>query len=140
MLIKPLSLPIQIGKGRNLMKRDFDLLRSILFRIEEQPANVKITTSTFSDLCEDNFLISLHISLLIEQEMIIAQEIPRTRRYLPDYWIIRLTSRGYDYLDSIRNDSIWERTKSKISQLGESLPIEIVQSIASQLIIDSLQL
>lgn len=117
------------------MKRDFDLLRSILFRIEEQPANVKITNSTFSDLCEDNFLISLHISLLIEQEMIIAQEIPRTRQYLPDYWIIRLTSRGYDYLDSI-----WERTKSKISQLGESLPIEIVQSIASQLIIDSLQL
>ena len=122
------------------MKRDFDLLRSILFRIEEQPANVKITNSTFSDLCEDNFLISLHISLLIEQEMIIAQEIPRTRQYLPDYWIIRLTSRGYDYLDSIRNDSIWERTKSKISQLGESLPIEIVRSIASQLIIDSLQL
>lgn len=120
------------------MKRDFDLLRNMLFRIEAQPSDAKITNSTFSDLCDDKAVIALHIALLHENQMIIAVEIPRTRQNYPDFWILRMTSAGYDYLDSVRNDSIWQKTQNTISKMCDTLPIEVTKSIANHFIMEML--
>lgn len=122
------------------MKRDFDLIRQMLLRIESQPADAKITNSTFSDLCADNALISFHISLLRDEGWVIAAEIPKIRQHLPDYWILRLTAAGCDYLDAVRNDSIWDKTKRKIGEISETMPAEIIQSVAVDFIREALHL
>lgn len=52
--------------------------------------------------------------------------------------IYRLTSKGHDYLDSVRNDSIYSKTKQKIASLGTSLALPLIRNIAESLIKDQL--
>ena len=117
-----------------IMKRDLDLLRKMLLRIEElDSTKSKITINSFSDLCDYPPLISLHIELLIDDGFIETSE-PIYRGPISDYWIYRLTSSGYDYLDAIRNPSIWQSTLNKIESVGGSVTLDIVKSIAVSII------
>lgn len=116
------------------MKRDLNLLRNMLLRIEELDATKgKITIDSFLDLCNNPSLISLHIKLLIDDGLIETSE-PIHCGIISDYWIYRLTSSGYDYLDAIRNPSIWQSTLNKIESVGGSVTLDIVKSIAVSII------
>ena len=93
----------------------------------------KITINSFSDLCDYPPLISLHIELLIDDGFIETSE-PIYCGPISDYWIYRLTSSGYDYLDAIRNPSIWQSTLNKIESVGGSVTLDVVKSIAVSII------
>lgn len=43
----------------------------------------------------------------------------------------RLTSLGHDYLDAIRDNGIWERTKTAVTETGGNATIEIIKALAS---------
>lgn len=49
--------------------------------------------------------------------------------------IKRLTADGCDYLDNIRNDTIWNKTKEAISNVGGTCALDIVKSIAGKIIL-----
>ncbi len=34
------------------------------------------------------------------------------------FMIKRITSTGYDFLDALRNDTIWKKTKEKMKEVG----------------------
>lgn len=88
------------------MKRDLNLIRKMLLRIEELDSTKhKITISSFLDLCDNPAIISLHIELLADSYYIEISE-PIYVKNIKDFLIYRLTSDGYDYLDSIREASI----------------------------------
>lgn len=53
-----------------------------------------------------------------------------------DYMIKRLTADGCDYLDNIRNDTIWNKTKEVISNIGGTCALDIVKSIAGKIILN----
>ena len=100
------------------MKRDLNLLRNMLLRIEElDSTKSKITIDSFSDLCDYPPLISLHIELLIDDGFIETSN--------PIY-----CGPISDYLDAIRNPSIWKSTLNKIESVGGSVTLDIVKSIA----------
>ena len=105
-------------------------MRSMMLRIEELNSNQqKITCSSFKDLCADMSIISLHIELLADAGYIdISANI--STRLGRDFLIRRLTFSGYDYLDAVRNPSVWEKTKHKLSSIGGSATLDIVKSIA----------
>ena len=112
------------------MKRDLDLLRNMMLRIEELDSSKhKITSASFEDLCDNASAISLHIELLNDIGYIeIAHEV-----YIgsfKDFIIGRLTFDGYDYLDAVRNQSIWDKTKEKLQAIGGSATLDIVKSLA----------
>ena len=52
--------------------------------------------------------------------------------------IYRLTSDGYDYLDSIREASIWKKTSDKLIQVGGSAALDVVKSLAISVVKDRL--
>ena len=58
---------------------------------------------------------------------------PNTRKY-DDIKIERLTLHGHDYLDTIRNDTVWKKTLQKIEAVGPSVAFELVSKIASHFI------
>nr|DAL87528.1 MAG TPA: YjcQ protein [Caudoviricetes sp.] len=129
-----LHVIIKTREMMKIMKRDLDLLRKMLLRIEElDSTKSKITINSFSDLCDYPPLISLHIELLIDDGFIETSE-PIYCGSISDYWIYRLTSSGYDYLDAIRNPSIWQSTLNKIESVGGSVTLDIVKSIAVSII------
>lgn len=46
----------------------------------------------------------------------------------------RISWQGYDFLDAVRDDGLWTKTKSHIAATGGSFTFEIVKSVVDALI------
>lgn len=112
------------------MKRNFDLIRNILFAVENSSSiDASLTLNSLSKLHQDQDLILYHVFLLNDAGFIIGI-IDETAPYIS---IARLTNEGHDYLDTIRDDSIWSQTKNTLGKISGSASLEIVKTIASKL-------
>ena len=112
------------------MKRDLDLIRSILLRIEEADTYQRnLTNESFYDLCDDENLLSLHLELLSEAGYIEVTDVMYIG-VIKDFMIRRLTVNGYDYLDSVRSDRVWTSTKKRLIDIGGGASLEIVKELA----------
>lgn len=109
------------------MKRDLDLLRNILLRIEDTDVSKKLTYRSFLDLCDDAEMILLHIELLMDAGFILAIDESDCRG--ADYAIVRITFAGYEYLDTVRDESRWADIKEKLLPVGGSATIEIIKDL-----------
>ena len=110
-----------------VLKRDSDLLRNMLLRIEDTDVSKKLTYRSFSDLCDDDEMILLHIELLMDAGFILA--IDESDCQGADYAIVRITFAGYEYLDTVRDESRWADIKEKLLPVGGSATIEIIKDL-----------
>lgn len=99
------------------MKRDFDLIRQILFEMEDAPNWNFVET----DEEDDPGLRRIYDLRLLQDDALIASN---------GKYSYRMTSRGHDYLDSIRDEGIWKSTKEMVAETGGSATLEIVKSLA----------
>jgi Hypothetical protein (DUF2513) len=106
--------------------RDMELIRTILFKIEEEyqpdalvPLSLEIDGYEWS-------IISEHVRLLAESNYVEATDTDRGP------FPIRLTMKGYDFLESIRNETVWNTVKSQVKEKGGSATLEIVKALAVQ--------
>lgn len=113
------------------MKLNYDLIRLLLLKIEDitdgysEFYNADIIKA-FSDY--SGAVILYHLKYLDD-----AGYIERYRHNV----IIDITPIGREYLNSVRNNDIWEKTKQKIQSFGDvSLPI--ITEVSSALIKSSL--
>lgn len=120
------------------MKRDLELIREILSTIENFKYGSRITVKTFmkTDDIDEFCNISFHIALLLDEDMIEIMDEPILTLSNPceDYFVDRLTSRGCDYLDSVRNDTVWQETKGKIGSLINSVSLATISTVAQKII------
>ncbi len=112
------------------MKRDLDLIRYLMLRIEEcDHYNVYL-----SDLLEGSSyapqLADYNIQLLAEAQYLQLFGFKNTPDNYKNWCIVRLTFTGHDYLDAIRDDNIWNETKSKLLDVGGTVSLEIVKLVA----------
>ena len=107
------------------MKRDMDLIRKILFYVEEnykpmdQFVNVSIPEydhATLQEHCVLAFQAGLVNKVCVKCGSCI---------------VYNLTNAGYDYLDKIRNDTIWNKTKDTIKKKGLPLVIDTIKTVAN---------
>lgn len=102
------------------MKRDLDLLRDIMIYLEENlipGGNIQSTDiSLYDDSDEEYKKLSEHIKLLIEDGLIEAK--PIMVGGFAIFMILRITSKGHDFLDALRNDTVWNNTKEKMKEIG----------------------
>jgi Hypothetical protein (DUF2513) len=117
------------------MKRDLDLVRTILLAVEEAPAGTTIPNTRIEIPGSDPIIVSEHIQLLEAAgllEATISGEIgpkgPRT------CYIRGLTWQGHDYLDAVRNVEIWAKTKTALLKVGGTAGFEIIKQLASAII------
>ena len=104
------------------VKRDPELLRSLLFEMENSHAH--ITAVTMDRSAEEYH----HFQLLCD-EGLVEQTGQAT---------FRLTSSGHDFLDAIRDDSRWQKVMGHIKQNGGDWTLGILNELASQLLRDTL--
>jgi len=102
------------------MKRDMDLIRDIMIYLEDNLTPGKPIQSTQIPLCGDSDeeyrVFSEHIRLLLDAELIDASEV--TLKGFTIYDIQRITSNGHDFLDSLRNNIVWNKTKEAAGKVG----------------------
>ena len=100
-----------------MMRRDLDLYRDQLLQVEQ------LAEGTDDDLTLDKKGISHrvfqeHLRLLKEGGFIDAHEIPDTEDDSTHYVPIRLTYKGHEYLDVIRDPEIWKKTRQGAALAG----------------------
>lgn len=109
------------------MKIDYDLIRTILLKREESPDPVVMG---FSIPDYDLATVAYHCKLLYERGYI--------DKYMPHYadneiYVIavgQLTWHGIDYLDSIRDDNVWAKTKSYFKKKALPFAFDLIKEIA----------
>lgn len=137
------------------MKRDLELLRNILLRLETEDYTKinKITVETFvnplglsdekdpfgdprdlSPFEQEAAKVSYHLQLLLDEYFIEATDAPILGRSYKNFYIKRMTSRGHDYLDSIRSPQLWKSTKDKLGDFIESASLATIAAVGQSII------
>lgn len=114
------------------MKRDLNLLRSILLRIESIDAH-SIDSSELLDLHQNPLMIYLHLHLLDESGFLVIFD-HKSYHGGEKFLISHITSAGYDYLDSVRDDSTWRSICAKLKFFGGNISPSLVKEIGVSLI------
>lgn len=109
------------------MKRDIEIIRSILIKLEEFPEFSPIYNFSISGFSEDELIY--HLILLQEAKYLIANF---NRLGSGKYLLIsveRLTYEGHDLLDALKNKDVWNQftnyLRDESKELG-SFPITIL--------------
>jgi hypothetical protein len=106
------------------MKRDMDLVRKILFAVEEAEPEVGGVELEIEGYDEET--VFEHLRLLAKAGYLEAFDLStlETSEWRP----ARLTWSGHDFLDAARNDSIWTKAKSRLLDQGVGLSIELLKA------------
>lgn len=123
------------------MKRDLDLLRSILLAVEADDSGELYPEEIDID-GYDLRTISYHIRLLADADFIDARFFPAGDNE-SSCVIRRITMSGYDYLDHVRSPNIWRQIKSRLSDtLGTAsdVSLDIVKAVGGQVILNLLNI
>ena len=112
------------------MKRDLDLIRGILLFVEDKAGiNKGVGLNELLALNANRDLVAYQLELLSDAGFIDAEPMKGLGGYL-DFYIRRLTYNGHEYLDSIRDETIWEKTKEKLAMVGGASTLVVVKELA----------
>ena len=100
------------------MKRDNDLLRELLIEFEAQKS-WQIFVHPHLGMTELEITREHHVQLLSDAGFLLE---------MGDS-LYRMTNSGHDYLDAIRNDGIWKKTKDGAASVG-GVTLGIMKEIA----------
>ncbi len=111
------------------MKRNLDLIREILLKVEEfEPTQIyklqTISPREFSGSEPENWH---HINLLLDSGLLKSG----TMTGAGDVAIHGMTMAGHDFLGAVREKSIWEHTKKRLGAAG-GWTFELVLSVATE--------
>lgn len=118
------------------MKRDMDLLRTLLLGIEERDVGDGQWVS-FGDLTlpegtmTPEPLVQEHLRLLLEAGLIEATSADTlsARSIFPR----RLTWEGHDFLDTIRDEGVWASTKEAVGKAGGTATLETWKAVSAEI-------
>lgn len=114
------------------MQRDMELVRKILFKIEENVDNVVCHNLKIEGYSMDQ--IAYHCSILHEGGYVYDYKAQYSGNGLYSFGVGRLTWEGHDFLDKIREDTIWNKTKNVIKEKGLPFVFEIVKNVSTEVI------
>lgn len=118
------------------MKRDMDLVRKLLMKIEEvyEPGSRKISVSKVMVDGYDAQTVVEHLMLMKEADLLQSID---AKTYVTGSTVVsigNLTNKGYDTLEAFKNDTIWNKTKDVVKEKGLPIVIDVFKDIASSLI------
>ncbi len=106
-----------------------DLVRVILLKIEEEHAGVGLANLEVEGY--DRATIAYHCQLLEEAGLVSSSIVRYADDFVFFFSVGGLTWEGADYLDKVRDDSVWAKTKNLAAEKGVPLVVETVKTISS---------
>ncbi|MEG9531612.1 DUF2513 domain-containing protein [Mannheimia indoligenes] len=113
------------------MKRNWDLIRKILLKLEEKADSTSWLEST--DIKGyDAKTVAYHYKLLNNARLIEAIDVSSLEE--EDFSATSLTWQGHEFLDKIRNDSVWNKVKSTVQSKSLDLSFDVTKTVATKII------
>jgi hypothetical protein len=114
------------------MKRDWDLIKTILLKMEDLgDTSSVLRAEQVPGYDREN--VSFHFQLLHQAELIVA-ECSRTVGGPLSCHGCHITWQGYEFLDTIRCDTIWNRIKKTAREKGLDLSFSAIKAIGSEIL------
>lgn len=113
------------------MKRNWDLVRTILIKLEEK-ANPKDYTHAHEISGYDALTVAYHYKLLGDAGLI--EVINMSGLTDLNYSATMLTWQGHEFLDKIRNETVWNKVKSTIQSKSLDLSFDAIKTVATTVI------
>jgi len=114
------------------MKRDWDMIRDMLTRLEELPSrDMNLGMSAFAS--DSQAIASYHAELLIEAGLVEGTLSRTIGPGIKHFMLRRLTWSGHEFLDSVRSDTVWNKTKKSFLTNGVSMTFDLVKSVATDI-------
>ena len=104
--------------------RDIDLIRELMFRLEaldKEPTSVATLDPASEELAIPGFgpdQIEYHLRLIYEAGYVETGTRGDGQTLDGKFLFRRLTHRGHDFIDSVRDPEVWKRTKSAATKAG----------------------
>jgi len=119
------------------MVRNFDLIRNIMFKIQEKPPG---EPEFYLMMDDERSVVNAHVELLIESDLVKGRKNSSNYEMYDCFYINRLTWKGHEFLDSIKSEEKWKKIKSIIKEGGETLNFFLVQKIAKAISLEETKL
>lgn len=115
------------------MRRDMDLIRQLMLKFESLPPTIGTLFFEFDDKDlqfegYEPIVVAEHIRLMAEGRLIDAKVTGQGAVMLNS-----ITLAGYDFLDSVKDEEIWRKTKEGLSAAG-GFTIDLAKALAKGLI------
>jgi len=115
-------------------KRNLEVIRSLLLRAEsvELDPGDDFNTGYVDFMDQVTHEEGYHLGLMRDAGLIEGRDAA--------LGLFRITNAGHDYLDVIRSDNIWSKTKEKLAEVGGTASLEVVKALAIRVIANILNL
>jgi Hypothetical protein (DUF2513) len=118
-----------MASAARAMKRDFLLIRKILMTVEDaQPGEV---IQDFQYDGSDSRMVAEHVKLLDEGGFIEASIASQFGSSEAFYAVSRLTWKGHEFLDNLKNDTLWKKVTARAEEKGVSISASVLESLLS---------
>ena len=112
------------------MKRDMDLVRNLLLATERADCAID-AMDLYDEYSNDQ--VAFHVEMMTAHGLIDARCKYSHEGSPLIVKINGLTWEGYDYLDAIRSDSVWQRSKAAIKEAVGDAPLSVIKEVCSEL-------
>ncbi|MEX0760051.1 MAG: DUF2513 domain-containing protein [Tistlia sp.] len=112
------------------MKRDMDLCRQILFKLEEMDRPPRGTADFEGRFREAPAELYYQVYLLKDAGLIEAMD---ARSSSGDRWLPqKITWAGQEFLDAARSDTVWSKARARATEVGGTLAYQILKELCLQ--------
>lgn len=112
------------------MKRDMELMRKILFAIEDKYSAGEGYIRELQIVNFDMPVVAEHCDLLYQAGLVNMYNPRESDSGLISFLVGNLTTAGYDFLELIRNDDTWQKTTQEVNKKKVPKTIEYISKIA----------
>jgi hypothetical protein len=127
---QPLWWQISFSAG-GAMKRDFELIRKLLIFFEEKqsPEHVAVPAiDGYDDTTIKTHLVLMHDAGLLRCEPAKSSTSDRIIYVIP----FELTWDGHEFLDKVRNETVWAKIRDIIASKGGSIAFSVINQLATR--------
>jgi len=97
--------------------------------------------STFVGIGQDKDVVAEHVRLLLEADYLQGHMIEGLSGVFDDIAIINgISWEGHDFIDAVKSDNIWAKTKERALAAGGGFSIEVFKALAIRVAKDTLGL
>ncbi|HIC8799539.1 TPA: DUF2513 domain-containing protein [Aeromonas veronii] len=116
------------------MKMNWDTIRLILIELEEKESSkssISLEDFYHLDDCEKIIDVSYNMALLVDEDLVKGRMFDRPDCIANDFVVYRLTLKGHQFLDGIRSETVWNKTKETLVTKGLNMTVDTITAIAA---------
>lgn len=119
------------------MKRDMELIRKILFFLEERPVHKAETEISIEGYERD--IIEYHMLLLAQAGLVDFESSKTKNGRIIRAYVLGLNWAGHEFLDAIRTEKVWRKLLKYAKDKGGSLPFDLLKILGTEMLKESLK-